>query len=118
MKKNGDLIITAPFCSLTHFAPYYYSNGYSKYWYKKILEDHGFDVCDIDINGNYFEYIAQELRRLDSIAEKYSSINKLQYYILRMIRVIMLRILHFFSKNDTGSQELLCFGLHIYAKKK
>lgn len=30
IKKGGNLIITAPFCSLTHFSPYHYSSGYNK----------------------------------------------------------------------------------------
>jgi len=37
IKPKGRLIITAPFCSLTHFAPYYFSSGYSKYFYERVL---------------------------------------------------------------------------------
>ncbi|GAG00381.1 unnamed protein product, partial [marine sediment metagenome] len=35
LRSDGKLILTAPFCSLTHQAPYYFANGYSKYWYEK-----------------------------------------------------------------------------------
>jgi len=31
IKTGGELILTAPFCSLTHMAPYYFSNGFSEY---------------------------------------------------------------------------------------
>ena len=39
LKTGGKLILTAPFCSLTHFAPYYFQNGFSKYWYEKFLPE-------------------------------------------------------------------------------
>jgi ubiquinone/menaquinone biosynthesis C-methylase UbiE len=37
LKPGGTMLITAPFCSLTHFAPYHFC-GYSRYWYKHHLE--------------------------------------------------------------------------------
>ena len=37
LKKDGKLILTAPFNSLTHYAPYHYSTGFSKYYYEKHL---------------------------------------------------------------------------------
>ena len=30
LKKGGTLIITAPFCSITHFAPYHFATGYDR----------------------------------------------------------------------------------------
>ena len=35
LKKGGQLIITAPFCCGTHFAPYIFYTGFSLYFYKK-----------------------------------------------------------------------------------
>ena len=37
LKNGGKLIITAPFNSLTHYAPYHYSTGFSRYYYEKHL---------------------------------------------------------------------------------
>ena len=34
LRKNGTLILTAPFCSLTHFAPYHFYSGFNKYYYE------------------------------------------------------------------------------------
>ena len=70
LKPKGKLIITAPFCSLTHMAPYYFANGYSKYWYEKILKENNFIIDEIEFNGNFFEYVAQEIRRISSIEKK------------------------------------------------
>ena len=35
IRYNGYLIITSPFCSLTHFSPYHYSTGFNSYFYEK-----------------------------------------------------------------------------------
>ena len=34
LKPNGYLIITAPFISLTHFAPFHFATGFNKYFYR------------------------------------------------------------------------------------
>jgi len=117
LKKNGQLIITAPFCSLTHFAPYYFANGYSKYWYEQILKENGFEIESIDFNGNYFEYLAQEIKRLPNMEEKYLSSKLMSEPINQLASKIFLGNLAKFSKEDKSSHELLCFGLQILAKK-
>ena len=69
LKKDGILILSAPFCSMTHMAPYHYYSGFNKYFYEKYLKEFSFDIIEISTNGNYFEYLAQELLRVPSIAE-------------------------------------------------
>ena len=48
LKVGGTLIITAPFCSLTHFAPYHYSTGFNRYFYEHHLAALGFEITDLD----------------------------------------------------------------------
>ncbi len=116
LKPGGILILTAPFNSLTHFAPYHYSSGFNRYYYEINLDQLGFDVVELTANGNYFEYIAQELRRLPSIAEQYATkkISRIERIAINML----LKALSRFSANDHGSNELLCFGYHVVAKKR
>ncbi len=118
LKPKGKLIITAPFCSLTHFAPYHFGTGYSKYFYEKFLEEYGFSVLEISHNGNYFEYIAQELHRIESMGKKYSKMNFLKKIMLKILIFPLLIFLNNLSKYDKKSNELLCFGLHILAEKR
>lgn len=115
LKQNGKLIITAPFCSLTHFAPYHYSTGFNQYFYTYHLENLGFKVMELSRNGNFWEFLAQEIGRIPSISKTYSKtkINRIERYALS----IMLRMLNRFSQNDTNSDELLCFGYHVIAEK-
>ena len=115
LKGGGQLIITAPFCSLTHFAPYHYSTGFNSYFYKKHLNDADFEILELTTNGNFFEYVAQELQRVPWVAEKYcmDRMNAMEKFSTR----ILLKMLERFSKKDNGSKGLLCFGYHVLARK-
>lgn len=115
IKTKGRLIITAPFCSLTHFAPYHFSTGFNRYWYEKHLAMDGFKIIEIAPNGNFFEFVAQEIDRIGSISKRYSKSKPT--LLERLSLFIMLRMLFRFSKSDNGSSDLLCFGYHVLAIK-
>ena len=72
IKKGGYLIITAPFCSLTHYSPYHYYTGFNRYFYETHLAKFGFKIIEIKTNGNFFEYLAQEIRRVSEIKRIYT----------------------------------------------
>lgn len=116
LKKNGTLIITAPFCSMTHFAPYHYYSGFNRFFYEKHLVDNGFEIISIDYNGNYFDYVNQELSRSPYVGEEYSNdkITKVEKLALKIVSKMLTR----FSKKDKGSSELQNFGFHVVAIKK
>ena len=116
LRKNGVLILTAPFCSLTHFAPYHYSSGFNSYFYQYHLERLGFELKEVTRNGNFFEYLGQEIRRIPSVAEKYASGKPTIFE--RLSTKVILRMLKRFSESDTKSDELLCFGYQVVAVKK
>ena len=42
LKPSGYLILTAPFCSLTHFASYHFYKGFNCYFYEKHLPVNSF----------------------------------------------------------------------------
>ena len=116
LRPGGKLILTAPFASLTHFAPYHFCSGFNKYYYQKHLSDLGFTILELSVNGNFFEFLAQELYRLDSVSSRYagkslSLLDKMAIYILALK-------LKKYSKMDMGSSELLAFGYHVLAQKK
>ena len=116
LKPEGYLLITAPFASLTHFAPYHFASGFSKYFYEKHLPDNGFEITDMQLNGNFFEYVAQENRRIKMIAKRYAG-KRLTIFDKIIIHLNLL-ILQNLSKKDKGSSELLCYGIHVFARKK
>lgn len=108
-------ILTAPFCCLTHQAPHFYQTGFSEYFYKSHLGRLGFDV-EIERNGNFFEWMAQEVRRIPGAAETYTNarLGKDSENVLLHV----LALLRELSKRDKGSSELLCYGLHVRAVRR
>ena len=103
------------FCSLTHYSPYHFYTGFSRYFYEKHLPAHGFQITEYQANGNYFEYLAQELRRVPTVASRYAGdgLNRFERIAVRLL----IKALSRFSRVDTGSSELLAFGCHIHAIK-
>lgn len=116
LRPGGMLILTAPFASLTHMAPYHFSTGFNKYFYQTMLGNNGFDIVEIVANGNYFEYLAQELYRVRSISQRYCgrSLRVWDYGALFALVCLLRRC----SRTDSGSSELLCHGYHVRALKK
>lgn len=118
LKPGGYIVLTAPFCSLTHFAPYHYSTGFNKYFYQKHLEEEfGYKILDIQSNGNYFEYLGQELRRLSRVAEDYTNTG-LSVSDKIGIRLLLNGLEKFNNNSNKSSSELLCFGYQVLAQKK
>jgi SAM-dependent methyltransferase len=114
LKPGGKLILTAPFASLVHFAPYHYSTGFSRYWYEHHLPLRGFHIELLEANGDWFGYCRQEILRLPAMARRYgewcwplsyiSATTALMYFLLRPKAVV--------------ADDLACFGWHCIARKK
>ena len=66
-------------------------------------------------NGNYFEYLAQELLRLSLVSAEYTG--KTPNWLEKTAMAVVIRALRRFSDFDSGSDHLLCFGLHVVARK-
>ena len=115
LRPGGTLILTAPFVSFTHFAPHHYHTGFSRYFYRHHLAQAGFEIRDLDANGNFFEFVAQEARRISWVAERHSG--KLTWLDRLGLR-LLLRTLNRLSAADRGSAEFACFGLHVVATRR
>ena len=116
LRPGGELIITAPFCSLTHFSPFHFASGFNRYWYESVFEEFGFDATELTPHGNYFDYVAQEIYRTPSMAATYDA-GKLG--LTGMIGAwLMLRRLAALSKQEKGSSETLCYGYLVRASKR
>lgn len=118
-RGGGILLLTAPVCSLTHHAPFYFYNGFSRYFYEKFLNEAGFQIEELSFNGHWFEYVAQELLRLPFMVERYTSMHcgKVGILIMRICLAPLLTFLNLCSHRNIGSAELLSCGIHIRAVK-
>lgn len=112
LKPGGKLILTAPFASLVHFAPYYYCSGFSKYWYEYHLPKNSFRITELTANGDWFNYCNQEMVRLRSMAKK----QKDPFYFFALI-IAFFGNLYFKISKAKKDDELACFGFHCIAEK-
>ncbi len=115
LKPGGILILTAPFASFVHFAPYHYSTGFSRYWYEHHLPDKGFGIQELTANGDWFSYARQEMIRLPSMARRYGDWCWPLAYV-----VTALGLLYFWLRfrKDPVAEDVGCFGWHCVAVKR
>jgi len=113
---GGYLVVMAPFAALTHCSPYFYQTGYNRYFYEYWLDQFNFEILDLHCNGNYFGYLAQEVRRIHQVANDYakSQAGKSGRYIIDR----MLGLLNKLSAYADDSKDFLRFGFHVLAKNK
>ncbi len=121
VKPGGTLLVTAPFCSWTHFAPYHYATGFSEYFYNKHIESAGFEIVDMEPNGGYFDFMDQEIGRIGSVRRKYSGVplDPLSFLCVLAARMSV-RILAALDgpRNHRKSSELATFGWHVKALRR
>ncbi len=115
LKPGGKLILTAPFASLTHYSPYHFATGFNKYFYEHHLKNIDHESIRIEANGNYFEFLAQEVRRINTVSQKYSG--KKTNLLVKLGINIVLYFLNSSSLNDKGSDEILNFGYNVVSTK-
>ena len=109
LKRGGVLILTAPFMSETHFAPYHYCSGFDKYWYEYHLPRVGFSSYEISPYGNMYSNLICSL----NLALGRSSVSKRDRYKGYLLRKSLIK----YALADNDSSEVACFGYNVVAKK-
>lgn len=110
LKPGGKLILTAPFASLVHFAPYHYCTGFSRYWYEHHLTRRGFQIEELTPNGDWFAYCQQELMRLGSMARRYGDWSWPLAFALASLSAM-----YFEVRGGRKAVDIACFGWHCVA---
>lgn len=116
LKPGGTLLMTAPFSSLAHFTPFHFASGLNRYWYEEHLPSLDFTIEEITPNGNWFEFVAQELSRASFVSRTYSS--RFLGWFMLAASLPLRAVLKLLSKRDRGSSQLLCYGYMVRAKKQ
>lgn len=114
LKPGGKLILTAPFSSHVHFAPYHYCTGFSKYWYEYHLKAQGFNINELTPNGDWFDFFRQELARLGGTSKKYSEKLWPIAYLISFIGLLYFKLR---GEKAPKSHDLCCFGWHCVATR-
>lgn len=64
VKPSGTLIITVPFMSFMHQAPYWFQGGLSPYWFDYWIPRVGLRIESLTVTGDYVDFVDQELDRV------------------------------------------------------
>jgi SAM-dependent methyltransferase len=116
LKPNGKLIITVPFASLTHFAPYHFYSGFNRYFFEHFLPLNNFEIIELSPNGNYFDYLAQELWRLPEIASRYAG--KSKNFFQKLLIFLTVWLLSSYKKKGYRKRGVIMLWLPYISSKK
>jgi ubiquinone/menaquinone biosynthesis C-methylase UbiE len=112
LKPGGKLILTAPFASLVHMAPYHYCSGFSKYWYEYHLNRLSFNIIELVPNGDWFAYMQQEISRIGGLERARGNWSWPIAYAYSLLGLIYFG---FYRKNK--AEDIACFGWQCVAVK-
>jgi SAM-dependent methyltransferase len=113
LRPGGKLIITAPFASFVHMAPYHYCTGFSRYWYEHHLPARGFAIEELTANGDWFGVAEQEITRLGGMERVRGNWSWPLAYVYSLLGVLYFRM-----RSRKRAEDLACFGWHCVATKQ
>lgn len=112
LKPGGVLILTAPFSSNVHMAPYHFCTGFSKYWYEHHLAQRGFDIKQLTANGDWYAVLRQEISRLGGMERRRGNWAWPLAYAY-----VLLGVLYFKLRTQLRADDLASFGWQCVAIK-
>jgi SAM-dependent methyltransferase len=110
LKTGGILILTAPFGSNVHMAPYHYCSGFSRYWYEYHLASRGFEIKELISNGDWYSLLRQEITRLGGMERQRGNWAWPLAYVYALLGMIYFKI-----RGKKRADDLACFGWHCVA---
>lgn len=113
LKPGGVVILTAPFASNVHMAPYHYCSGFSKYWYEHHLAQRGFRIESLTPNGDWYALLLQEITRLGGLERQRGNWSWPFAYAYAL-----LGLLYFKLRGNKRAEDLACFGWQCVAVKQ
>jgi len=118
LRSDGILILTVPFCCIAHQTPYFYSSGYSKYYYQSVLPDNGFDIIELTSLGNYFDKFIESFSLTYQEVKRSCKTNVIERILYLFFSSILLILLKKWVIKGDQSVDVLTQGICIVAKKK
>ena len=84
-RRGGTFRLTVPFVSLTHFSPYHFCTGCSPNFFKHHLPEMGLRIDAVETTGNFYGFLAQEIRRLKRVVRDDNCRTPLLYYPMAFV---------------------------------
>lgn len=110
LKPGGVLIVTAPFASNVHMAPYHYCTGFSKYWYEHHLPQRGFVIRELVPNGDWYALLRQEITRLGGMERQRGNWAWPLAYLYGLLGLGYFRV-----RGKRTATDVACFGWQCVA---
>lgn len=98
-KPGGILIVTCPFISLMHQAPYWFQSGLSPFWFEYWAKELKLEILEMAVQGDYIDMVKQDFGRLMQVS-----------YIRRKIFSLMLRMKMFERSRGQVKEDLISSG--------
>jgi ubiquinone/menaquinone biosynthesis C-methylase UbiE len=112
LKQGGLLILTAPFASMVHMAPFYFYSGFSKYWYEHHLTQRGFTIQELSPHGDWYALLAQEISRLGGLERAAKNWSWPLGYLYSLLGIFYFRM-----RAPITAPDLASLGWNCVAKK-
>lgn len=116
LKAGGILILTAPFASLVHFAPYFFSTGFSQYWYQHHLPQRGFELVKLEANGDWYDVLAQQIALLPSMLKRQGSLISAVFVPISVLMLVAVRVAGALG-GRARTTDVGALGFHCVARK-
>lgn len=113
LKPGGIMILTAPFASNVHMAPYHYCSGFSKYWYEHHLAQRGFRIQTLVANGDWYSTLRQEITRLGGMERQRGNWTWPFAYAYSLLALVYFKL-----RSNKRAEDLACFGWQCVAVKQ
>jgi SAM-dependent methyltransferase len=80
-KSGGVIIITTPFISLMHQAPFWFQSGFSPFWFEHWATEFGLTPDTIIVQGDYVDLVTQDFGRL----MQYSFLSRVIFAVMQRL---------------------------------
>lgn len=61
LRAGGNLLITVPFASRMHQAPFWFSSGLSPFWFELHMEKFGLEINQLVVAGDFVDMMIQDI---------------------------------------------------------
>ena len=86
VNPEGYVVITVPFCSLMHQAPYWFQAGLSPFWFEYWAKEFDIEVVELTVYGDYVDLMSQELGRTFFFHRRIKGLAKVGSWLARRYR--------------------------------
>ncbi|MDD1753948.1 MAG: class I SAM-dependent methyltransferase [Methanotrichaceae archaeon] len=118
LKLGGNLFLSAPLGSGLHQQPYHFYGGFTPYFYRKFLNNFGFEIVTIEPNGGFFRHLLQEINRAAGIIQSHRNYKRWHpmYWVLSLAFGRFIPVWFSSLDNEIFIEEFTV-GYHVEARK-